>query len=140
LRYAPFFARLGRLWHLSEDDVRRELTRARNPRTWSLTWLPGVQTFEVGASSGVRSRLLRFGAGVHFPKHRHRAAERVLVLEGSYVDSMGRAVCAGDEQLMPAGSEHQLRVSNDRDCIAAVREGGIEFTGAWLGWMAKLFR
>jgi hypothetical protein len=139
LRYAPFFGRLGRLWQLSEEDVRRELTRARDPRTWALTWLRGVKTFEVRSSSKARARLLCFGAGVQFPKHRHRAPESVLVLEGSYVDSTGRSVRAGDEQLMAGGSEHQLQISRDRDCIAAVSEGGIDFTGPWLRWATKLF-
>jgi hypothetical protein len=40
---------------------------------------------------------------------------------------------------MAAGSEHQLLVSSDRDCIAAVSEGGIDFTGPWLRWATKLF-
>lgn len=139
LCYAPFFGRLGRLWHLSEEDVQRELTRARDPRTWARTWLRGVKTFEVRSSSRARARLLCFGAGVQFPKHRHRAHETVLVLEGSYVDSTGRTVRAGDEQLMAAGSEHQLQMAPDRDCIAAVSEGGIDFTGPWLRWATKLF-
>lgn len=139
LRYAPFFGRIAGLWQVSEERVMGELTRARDPRAWTPTWLRGVKTFEVRASAEARSRLLCFGAGVRFPKHRHRAAERVLVLEGSYVDSTGCEVRAGEEQLMPAGSEHQLQVLGQRDCIAAVSESGIEFTGPWLRWATKLF-
>jgi hypothetical protein len=138
LRYAPFFARLGGLWQISEEQLLRELTRARSPQAWTTTWLRGIKTFEVRTSTGARSRLLRFGAGVLFPKHRHRAPERVLVLEGSYVDSTGRVVRAGDEQLMEADSEHELQITRERDCIAAVSEGGIEFTGPWLRWVTKL--
>jgi quercetin dioxygenase-like cupin family protein len=139
LRYAPFYRRLGSLWQISEEQLLRELARARSPQAWTPTWLRGVKTFEIRSSTEARSRLLCFGAGVRFPKHRHRAPERVLVLEGSYVDSTGRTVRAGDEQLMAAGSEHQLQVSSDRDCIAAVCEGGIEFTGPLLRWATKLF-
>ena len=139
LRYAPFFGRLGELWQIPEEQVLSELTRARDPQTWALTWLRGVKTFDVRASAEARSRLLCFAAGVRFPKHRHRAPERVLVLEGSYVDSTGCEVSAGEEQLMPAGSEHQLQVLGERDCIAAVSESGIEFTGPWLRWVTKLF-
>ena len=139
LRYAPFFGRLAGLWQVSEEQVLRELTRARDPRAWTPTFLRGVKTLEVQASADARSRLLCFGAGVRFPKHRHRAAERVLVLEGSYVDSTGCEVRAGEEQLMPGGSEHQLQVLGERDCVAAVSESGIEFTGPWLRWATKLF-
>lgn len=139
MRYAPFFGQLGSLWQVSEEDVRHELTRARHPQTWAPTWLRGVKTFEVRSSSHARARLLCFAAGVRFPKHRHRAPESVLVLEGSYLDSTGRTVRAGDEQLMAAGSEHQLLISRERDCIAAVSEGGIDFTGRWLRWATKLF-
>lgn len=139
LRYAPFFGRIAGLWHVSEDQVLRELTRARDPRAWTPTWLRGVKTLEVQASAEARSKLLSLGAGVRFPKHRHRAAEHVLVLEGSYMDSTGCEVRAGEEQLMPAGSEHELQVLGERDCIAAVSESGIELTGTWLRWASKLF-
>jgi hypothetical protein len=140
LRYAPFFRRIAGLWQVSDEQVLRELTRARDPRAWRPTWLLGVKTFEVQAARATgRSRLLCFGAGVRFPKHRHRAAERVLVLEGSYVDSTGCEVRAGDEQLMPAGSEHRLQVLGGGDCVAAVSESGIDFTGPWLRWASRLF-
>jgi hypothetical protein len=140
LRYAPFYVRLSNLWHVPECDVERELTRARDPRSWSLTLLRGVKTFEVGAGtrSETRRRLLHFSAGVHFPKHRHRGEERVLVLEGSYADSSGCQVRAGEEQRMTAGSEHELTVLGSQDCVAAVAEQGLDFTGPLLRWATKL--
>jgi hypothetical protein len=140
LRYAPFYARLSNLWDVSEKNVEQELRRARDPRSWSLTLLRGVKTFEVGTGTrgGMRRRLLRFSAGVHFPTHRHRGEERVLVLEGSYADSSGCQVRAGEEQRMAAGSEHELTVLGSRDCIAAVAEQGLEFTGPLLRWATKL--
>lgn len=141
LRYAPFFGRLSKLWQVSEERVQRELTRAKDPKGWALTLLPGVKTFEVvsaGQRVGPRARLLWFTAGVHFPKHRHRGSERVLVLEGSYADSTGCQVSAGEEQVMQPGSEHELRVLGEHDCIAAVAEHGLDFTGPWLRWASKL--
>jgi hypothetical protein len=141
LRYAPFFRRLSGLWQISEDVVERELARARDPKSWTRTLLRGVKTFEVGVgqSGGSRARLLCFSAGLHFPKHRHRGAERVLVLEGSYADSTGCRVGAGEEQSMAAGTEHELHVLGNHDCIAAVAEQGMDFTGPWLRWASKLF-
>ena len=141
LRYAPFFGRLSQLWNAPEERVLSELSRAKDPRAWTLTLLPGVKTFAVEAGAragGQRSRLICFAPGVHFPRHRHRGAERVLVLEGSYADGDGQQVRAGEEQLMEPGSEHQLRVLGAHDCVAAVAEHGIEFTGPWLRWATKL--
>jgi hypothetical protein len=141
LRYAPFFGRLSNLWQLSEELVQRELTRAKDPKSWTVTLLRGVKTFEVASARqhvGPRARLLCFTAGVHFPRHRHRGSERVLVLEGSYADSTGRQVSAGEQQVMQPGSEHELRVLGEHDCIAAVAEHGLDFTGPWLRWASKL--
>jgi anti-sigma factor ChrR (cupin superfamily) len=143
LRYAPFYARLAELWSMPERTLEAELTRAAHAHPWRRTLLPGVRTFELrgGAiGAGGRSRLIRFGAGIRFPKHRHRGEEHVLVLEGSYTDEAGHEVRAGDEQRMPAGSEHELRVGPSRDCVAAVRDHGIELTGGWLRWLSKLSR
>ena len=141
LRYAPFYGRLSDLWDVSEDQVQRELSRARDRRGWSLTLLRGVKTFEIEGEgrAGLRRRLMHFSAGVRFPEHRHRGAERVLVLEGSYADSSGLEVRPGEQQLMSEGSEHALTVLGEHDCIAAVAEHGLEFTGPVLRWATKLF-
>jgi quercetin dioxygenase-like cupin family protein len=141
LRYAPFFERLATLWGMSEERVSSELLRARQPRSWALTLVRGLRTFDVdrgGRRDSQRARLLRFAPGAALPEHRHRGRERVLVLEGSYSDSHGTEVCAGEEQLMLPGSVHQLRVSSEGPCIAAVVEQGIDFTGGWLRWASKL--
>jgi hypothetical protein len=140
LRYAPFYGRLSNLWNVSEEQVELELSRARDPRSWTFTLLRGVKTFEVGAEGrgGMRRRLLHFSAGVQFPRHRHRGDERVLVLEGSYADSSGCRVQAGEQQLMTTGSEHELYVLRNQDCIAAVAEQGLDFTGPLLRWATKL--
>lgn len=142
LRYAPFFGRLSALWQAPEELVRRELTRAKEPKHWSTTLLPGLKTFDVqldGRPEGERARLLHFAPGSRFPKHRHRGHESVLVLEGSYADASGLEVRAGDMQSMPAGSEHELRILGTSPCVAAVSEHGLEFTGPLLRWASKLF-
>jgi anti-sigma factor ChrR (cupin superfamily) len=141
LRYAPFYRRLAELWRLPEPQVEAELLRARDARSWSLTPFPGLRTFLVergAANVEDRCRLLRFAPGVRFPAHRHRGAERVLVLEGSYADSSGRVVGPGQLQHMVAGSEHQLRILGSVPCVAAVAEHGIDFSGPWLRWVSKL--
>jgi hypothetical protein len=141
LRYGPFFARLAGLFRVSEDRVVEELTRAKDPRSWSLTPFRGVRSFAVDVGDprpDQRSRLLRFAPGVRFPRHRHRGPERVLVLEGCYTDSTGVEVGPGQEQVMHEGSEHELRIVSSVRCVAAVVEHGVDFSGPWLRWASKL--
>lgn len=141
LRYAPFYRRLAELWQLPEALVESELLRARNPGSWSTTPLPGLRTFAVGTTDDVRRRrLLEFAPGASFPSHRHLGDEQVLVLEGSYADSSGREVKAGEHQQMAAGSEHALRILGDVRCVAAVLEHGIDFSNPWLRWPHRLLR
>jgi len=130
LRYAPFFGRLSRLWQTSEAQVLRELTRAKDPKHWRSTLIPGLKTFDVvlGAEQAdAHARLLHFAPGSRFPKHRHHGTEHVFVLEGSYADQNGVERRAGDEQTMPAQSEHELRILGDSPCVAAVVDGGVRF-------------
>ena len=141
LRYAPFFGRLAGLWGISEDHVLHELTRAKDPRSWTYTLLRGLRTFKVdvgAAAPARRARLMRFAPGTHFPKHAHRGPERVLVLEGAYADSNGVEARAGDMQSMAEGSEHELHILGTSACVAAIVEDGIEFTGPVLRWATKL--
>ena len=129
LRYAPFFRRLSALWELPEDRIVAELTRAKDLRSWSWSLVRGLKTFEVkrDRASAARARLLHFAPGALLPQHRHRGAERVLVLEGSYVDASGVEVHAGEMQTMSEHSEHELRILGDVPCVAAVTEHGVDF-------------
>lgn len=130
LRYAPFFGRLSRLWQTSEAQVLSELTRAKDPRGWRSSLLPGLKTFDVqleAERTDSHARLLHFAPGAHFPKHRHHGAEHVLVLEGSYADQDGIERRAGDQQSMPAHSQHELRILGNVPCVAAILDGGVKF-------------
>jgi hypothetical protein len=138
LKYAPFFDRLSELWGLSAAEVQAELSILRD-RGWRWAW-PGIRYFNVAASERLdeRARLLRFEAGVRFPAHRHDGEESVLVLEGSYPDSGGRVVRAGDTQRMSEGSEHSLQIADTGPCVAAISQRGLTFQGALLGRLGRL--
>src|SRR5687768_2934022 len=89
LRYAPFYARLAELFDLPEHEIEVLLGRARDDAAWRRTLLPGVRRFAVRAGPRLRGaevQLLRFAPGLRFPKHRHRGAETLFVLEGAYLD------------------------------------------------------
>lgn len=142
LRYAPFYERLAGFWDLSEGDVEQVLARAAAPSLWTKPGFPGVRWFEVPAGprlAGARVTLVRFRAGLPFPKHRHDGPEAQLVLEGSYRDGSGRVVGPGELHEMPAGSEHSFRVASGEACIAASVQYGMEFTGPIMRVLAKIF-
>jgi len=143
LRYAPFYGRLSNLWQVSEEQVKSELTRARDAAGWSPTVLPGLRVFDIragGLSSAHHARLLKFSPDARFPRHRHHGREQVLVLEGGYADADGHEVHAGDEQMMDAGSEHELHIIGGGPCVVAISEQGIAFTSPWLRWLNPLLR
>jgi quercetin dioxygenase-like cupin family protein len=140
-RYAPLIPQLARLWALPEAVTEDWLSRQRPPEQWQLVW-PGVRTLRVPAGEGLKDadvRLLRFAAGLEFPRHRHRGEESVLVLEGHYVDSSGVRVGPGGIQHMTDGSEHGLAVDASAPCIATTVRGKLELTGTWLSQLRQLY-
>ncbi|HEY3594062.1 MAG TPA: cupin domain-containing protein [Polyangiaceae bacterium] len=141
--YAPFYDRLADLWGVDENEVLRVLTKSGEPGGWGKGSVPGAQAIGVGhpaSAPNVSTRLARFAPGFRFPKHRHTGPEAVLVLRGSYTDSTGRVVRAGDWQEMKSGSEHALSVHKGEPCIIGVRQEGMEFTGPVMKVLARTFR
>ncbi len=141
LRYAPFFGRVGRLFALPEQAVVELLERAGSASAWRKTPLPGVSVIDVQpgpAAAGAEARIVRFAAGMRFPKHRHPGPEAVLLLDGSYTDSSGRVYASGDLHEMAPGTEHSFLVAKDEPCIAASLQQGLEFTGVVMRLLAKL--
>jgi putative transcriptional regulator len=143
LRYAPFYDRLAALWEIPIERAVSELSRAAEPRSWSVTFWPGFELFNVDlgeTAPGRRARLMRFQPGLRFPRHEHQGCERALVLEGAFADDAGNQVRAGDEQTCAAGSEHELYILGHLPCVTAVCERGIAFTGPLLRFANGLFR
>jgi hypothetical protein len=141
-RYAPFFNRAAELFDLSEDAVIVQLARLQNARQWRWSGFPGGSMLIVrggpAVSSGIAS-LFRIDAGGHFPRHQHLGKERVLVLEGSYVDSHGMVQRAGELREWPAGTEHDLKVEGSSPCIFACVAVGWRFDEWWLRALATIF-
>ena len=134
---------LAELFDLSEPEIEALLARARDEAAWQRSLLPGVRRFSVSPGprlGGAEVQLMRFAPGLRFPKHRHRGAETLFVLEGAYVDaSTGMRVGAGERQDMASGTEHALLVDEGAACVAAVISRGADFTGPLLGPLHRLF-
>jgi hypothetical protein len=132
-RYAPFYSRAAELFDLSEEAVVAELSRLAEPKVWRFAGLPGIHDVGVRGGPKVESAetlFVRFAPGVQFPKHRHTGLERVLVLEGSYVDTTGVVHRAGELREWAEGTEHGFRVDAGQPCIFASVVFGRRFS-AW---------
>jgi putative transcriptional regulator len=101
------------------------------------TWLPGpgdgilVAHVPNGpAVEGAICGFIRLAPGDSFPEHTHLGEETVLVVQGSYRDSDGEVVRAGDMRQRAEGTSHSLTALDGPDLIyLAVVHAGIDLTG-----------
>lgn len=123
LRYAPFYDELCRWSELTESELRVELTRAADPKSWGWSPLRGVRFFAFAPATRLAPEclLVRLEEGGALPEHSHPAGERALVLEGGYRDDSGREFHAGDEDEALAGSRHALTVLPGGPCVTFLR-------------------
>jgi len=131
-RFAPFIDRLARLIDVAAERARELLASLERPETWLPSFSPNVALVHLlggPAVAGADVGFVRVTAGTTFPPHRHLGAEHVLVLQGSYSDSDGSSVRAGDLVHMPAGSSHHFTAGPDADLIYAVVVHGFEIEG-----------
>jgi predicted ChrR family anti-sigma factor len=130
---SAFLGRLARFFDVTRERARELLELVARPGDWAAGPDEGILLFHVDAGPGVPQGavgLVRVAAGRRFPWHRHVGDERVLVLEGGFQDEDGRIYRAGEEAMMPGGSDHFFTALPDQDCVFAAQvTGGIEFEG-----------
>lgn len=82
-------------------------------RTWEATPFEGIERslFRTNEDGG-RTSVVRLRKGAHFPRHRHRANEDVLVLEGCVVLA-GATLNEGDYLHTGPGEEHDIEALED---------------------------
>lgn len=134
-RYAPFTSRLQRLFDLDEPAIQAFFQRLERAAEWQPFPIPGVQLLDIEggpATAGADVGLVRLAPNTTFPHHRHAGLERVLVLEGSYVDDDGREYVSGDWSEKAEDTEHEFRVGAD-GCTFAVVVYGVEIDGVRVG-------
>ena len=122
-RFQPLFGKLTTFFDLSGDDLRAVFERAADPAQWQPGPLPWVSLFHLQGGPRVAALdvgLVRIARGTLFPRHRHTASERVMVLEGGYYDHEQRWYGPGDMHEMAARTEHALCMVPDQDVLLAV--------------------
>jgi len=133
-RFAPLYGSLSELFDLNDAALVALFERAASPLSWSDAPTPGTSLLHLSGgprAAGADNGLVRLKAGARFPQHRHLGLERVLVLDGSYVDEpSGRVYRAGDLHEMPEGSAHTYVASPERELWLAVSVvGGVDVEG-----------
>jgi quercetin dioxygenase-like cupin family protein len=142
MRYAPFYSRIAELFDLSEDAVIAQCARLAAPDAWRFAGLPGIRHVPVAGGprvQGAEVMFARFAPGLRFPRHKHTGPERVLVLEGSYVDSDGQKHGTGELHVWETGTSHGFRISSDEPCIVAAVAHGHTFEALPLRLLVRAF-
>lgn len=102
---------------------------------WRATRYAGVSVhfYASDRASGRVLALIRMEPGCGYPRHRHRGAEEVVVLQGGYEDELGR-YGAGDFVRYEDGSEHGpvgLATNGAAACVLlALAHEGVSLLGA----------
>ena len=130
LRYAPFFAKLGDLFDLSRESVIAVCERSLSGENWEDGPHPAVKLLHLQGGprvAGADVGLVTMPSEFPWANHRHLGEERVLLIEGSYLDIAGKVYRPGDFHEMPANSQHSFHVQpGSRLVIAIVLFGGFE--------------
>jgi quercetin dioxygenase-like cupin family protein len=130
LRLAPFVDRVAALFDLASDRVRSIFELFDTQAGWTPIY-PGAAFYDLegGPALGeATAGLVRIATGLPFPHHRHVGEERLLVLQGAFVDDSGNRVVPGQLVVMPDGSEHGFTVVSEQELLYAVVVGEVEFS------------
>jgi putative transcriptional regulator len=104
----------------------------------NLNWrnvMPGLREVKLEDKAGCEASMLWIKAGRAMPSHTHPGIEATLVLQGSFVDSLG-VFRRGDMAVVDSAIDHKPVAGSDEDCICfAVSEGPVHLTGP----LARIF-
>ncbi len=115
--------RLAEFFDLTFDQARPVVARLAEPTAWQPGPLPMVTLFHLEPGprwTGADAGFVRFQKGTGFPPHRHLGEERVLLVEGTLIESDGTVLRPGDLRVMSAGSTHSFSVAPDEDVLYAL--------------------
>jgi hypothetical protein len=122
LRYAPFTARVARMFDLDEESAGRTLEVLVSPSAWIDGPLPGIRCAPIVAGPRCTAGMNMFIAadpGARFPIHQHLGEERVLVMQGAFREDDGSVARPGDLVVKASESTHDFVVLDGPACVCA---------------------
>ena len=126
--WVRLLARFAALVDVPPDVAERMLDRAQAGADWVPGPLAGVSVVHLAggpATAGADVGLVRMAAGDVFPAHAHLGVESIVLLSGSYADSAGYVLYAGDAESRQVGQPHSLTAGADGVVFAVVLREGI---------------
>jgi mannose-6-phosphate isomerase-like protein (cupin superfamily) len=133
-RFERWSNAMSKLFDVTVDRAREILGLADRPASWEAA-MPGIGLvhFDGGpACAAADCGFIRLADGAVFPPHTHKGEEVSLILAGTLrsiaKDGTEKVLSAGEELVLPQGSEHHLVAVGE--CIFAARAmNGIEIGG-----------
>lgn len=121
-RMTHFAPQLAELYDLSIEGALALIAQIRKNEGWHEGPNAGVRLLPVLAGPKARdamAAIVFLDPDVEFPSHPHLGPEKVLVLEGAYLDSGGDEYWRGELHQSAAGTQHSFRAIGGIPCICA---------------------
>lgn len=132
-RFAYLAPKVADLLGVAESTALTHLAGLDDPTAWGPGVLPGTTMVAVPTDrEDVGIVWLKMPAGMEFPHHEHLGSEKVLVVQGRYIDHRGVLHPPGTVLTEDAESEHSFHIDADGPefiCLAVV-QGGIRIGDA----------
>lgn len=136
-RFERFAARVGELCDLARDAAQRLLDSTTDAAKWVVMPDGAAELFDIQGGprvAGCVTGFIRMKEGAVFPEHAHVGEERVLVLQGGFIDDDGRRYRAGDEAVRAPDTAHSFTAAPGPDLLyLVVVEKGIRIGEMVLG-------
>jgi quercetin dioxygenase-like cupin family protein len=115
-RYTPAAAEVARHFGLAPAEARAVLRKIDDKDAWIPGPWPGSQLILTESLLRVRAMIARLPAGTRIARHRHAQRELTYILDGALSTEQ---VNFGHGALMDMkpGSEHEIAVAPDSDCL-----------------------
>ena len=116
-RWSPFAAEVARAFALELAAVREALAQIHDGNAWHPGFWPGSRLLITPQLRSAQTVIATLPPGIQIPRHRHAARELTYVLDGVLVENGSLRHEAGTLLDMSKGSEHEVSVPPDSDCL-----------------------